>query len=510
MYHHNLRSPARSLAVSAGLGAVLVSVAAAQSGGPCLQESIPAHVAFSGPFGTIGNGRPLSSDGHRVLLQLDESHATLVEPIGPSWQPVANLTAAPGFTGTYNGVVHGDRVAFDMFSGEVGFYERGPGGWSLAQSLQTSRPVTSVLDLEDDFALVLVATAQLFVTDLVVLERTPAGWVEGANLGPFELRAIALSGRRMAIGSRPGATNPALDLYELSAGGVVQLTQSISTPPGPSAPLFGSQLALEGDRLVTTSLLDADGNGIRGSVFVYERGAAGPFQLAGRIDDPPELMSIPGVVTFGWGPRLDGDRLLVEFNVPTGGAVQTGLVVLDNGPAGWRATSILDPSLVPLDSRPSDAVMASGSLFVAAIPSIGFVRRYAVEAQQGVQICQGTAPSGPPPRLVLNGCSSASTGRLVVRGEGLRGGALFFGLARGSVVLAPGAPQTCIRSAGALGHLTPVGPNAAELIVDPALVQSVSVMFGDVLLLQAAERIVPPVGGVTVALSNAIAIELGE
>lgn len=506
--NHTVRSTIRCFEGAAALLAAAVTstgLAAAQ-GASCLVDSIPAT--------SLTYGQALATDGERVILQLTPHDVSVFERRGPTWERAADLFTPSTFSGTHSAALDGDRAAVIVGNNPVRFYERGSGSWGLAESYESPVLVTNILALDGEVMLLEVLD---FVTlpfpDVSVVVRQGNTWVETARLG-LDLfpSAISLSGRTIALGFRATMGNEWIDMVEVTLAGEVRRTQRLSPPTPFEGFGYGQFVSLDGDRLVTSAFRDVDGNGVFGALYVYERSAGGGFQLAARVDDPPSLGRIPGVAVFGTRAKLQGDRILAAVVVGTGanGPQQVGHAILEPSPVGWELVSLLDPRNEVPGSNSWSATLVGDAIFVDADGPQGVIRRFSVGTPQGVQVCAGSAVSGQVPSLSIDGCTSAAAGQLVVRASGMQTGQLLVGLARGAATVAPSGVVTCIRPAGSLGRLTPSGPGAASLAVNPALVQALPAMFGQVLLIQAYEATFTPASGFSANLSNALAIELAD
>jgi hypothetical protein len=481
------------LGAAAFLAALLSSTSTSMAqGGPCLIESIRA---MGAPY-----GRPVATDGSQVLLQLRPNSVSVFEQRGPTWARIDDLGDFPGYSGQLGGAIDGARAAIHLGSLGVDFFERGASGWAHAGTVSVTPLLSKVIDLDDDIVLLTLVDFFSLQSSVSVLVRSGGTWLQGQVLVGDALQpALALSGRTVAIAELVTQGVGWIDIFEVDAAGAFLPVQRILPPPGIDPLGFGIRVDLDGERLIASTVRDSDDNGVLGALHVYERDASGLFQYSARIEDPPIFNQIPGAIVFGEEFQIIGDRIRATGRVDSSAGIQFGQVILEQGPLGWLPVALLDPLDETPGNHSEDALLAGEALFVSASNNNAPVRRYSIGVPQGVEICAGYTPIGARPRLTIESCTSVATGTLVVRAEGLQGGPVLAGLARGSIQVAPGGGATCIRPAGSLGFLSSVGPTTSRLVVPPLLVQMLPSLLGDVMVMQAFEPVLTPIGTIELA-----------
>ncbi len=194
-----------------------------------------------------------------------------------------------------------------------------------------------------------------------VFERDSTGvWREAAKLtaepghteGSFAT-AVALDGDRALVTTSGDpaqrAYGGAAYIFERNGAGRWQRVARFTGSGGPSAGIFGSTAALDGDRaLVTASPYDPKGTG---TVYIFERDSAGVWNETGQIG---------GIESFVVHADLDGDRLLVGHS--RAGPNRSGIAVFyhRNGGGAWRRIATLVPSVPYRDGSFGTAVTLDG------------------------------------------------------------------------------------------------------------------------------------------------------
>jgi hypothetical protein len=322
-------------------------------------------VEVSGPGGAtayaiaVQRGLGLSS-----YLKADASHA------GGECGSAVAISGSTLVMGCYR-----DNVVTEGDGGAVFVFERKASGWKLAQKLVPAlnapgdRFGTSVA-IDGDVIVVGApgrSTGGTMRGAAYVFERDAAGvWSEltqvkamgGQSLDQFG-ESVAVSGDRVAVGA-PGedgsatGVNGVVDELALGAGAAYVFVRSgalyvqeayVKSADTVSLDLFGSELALFGDRLVVAATgedsagagVGADGVGVgaidSGAVYVYERSATG-WGFTTRIKGPSPSPSD----AFGAALSLRADALLVGIpgDDATGAGVGTDVAdaaALDSGAA---------------------------------------------------------------------------------------------------------------------------------------------------------------------------------
>ena len=193
-----------------------------------------------------------------------------------------------------------------------------------------------------------------------VFERDSTGWQQAAKLtadpdrteGSFAT-AIALDGDRALVTTSGDparrAYGGAAYVFEPDGTGQWQSVARLEGSGGTDAGIFGSHVALDGDRaLVTASPYDDEG---MGSVYLFERDTADTWRETERIG---------GVKSFVVHADLDGDRLLVGH--PRGGPNRSGEALFYHraGDGTWRRIATLVPSVRYRDGSFGTAVSLDG------------------------------------------------------------------------------------------------------------------------------------------------------
>ncbi|MEZ6016836.1 MAG: hypothetical protein R3F49_17085 [Planctomycetota bacterium] len=470
--------------------------------------------AFDGD--PLGPARPLAADGDRALLQLRPEEVTFLERSGPTWIEVAALPA-PDFA--LYGAQHGDLAAVgQQFGLDLNVYERVGGMWRLQEALTLPNYMGfgsfRSVEMSSDLILVRLLAGFGAMGDVIaLLERAPAGWELRGTYPTGQHIGMDVEGRVVAYGQSTSLATY-VELVEVLPGGAPRRLQRISPPAvlGPLAGLgFARELDLDGDRLAVTSRVDANGDGVPGAVLIYERDASGAFVFSAAIDNPAALGPHAGAVSFATSVQLAGGRLAVGLTFSEPLITPRGVAVYDLGSTGWVETALIMPSAAPETRFGADFVLANGEVLAAAgqvVPgqNAGLdVLRWSIGVPTGAEVCAGSASSGAVPEIALAECANLSGGELVFSAQGFTSGTLHGGLARGAYPVTPGGPQLCIRPFGLLGAWTPTGQNSGQFVVPAAVVQTLPVLAGEALLVQAWSA--APVG--STRISNALAVVLG-
>ncbi|PIE44645.1 MAG: hypothetical protein CSA45_05950 [Gammaproteobacteria bacterium] len=178
-----------------------------------------------------------------------------------------------------------------------------------------------------------------------VFEYNGTNWVERQKLtasdgaqGDIFADSVALDGDRLLIGATGADINAnysnegAAYVFEYNGTKWVE-TQKLSATDGRQGDEFGLAVALDGDRLmVGADLADANGNGSRGAVYV--------FDYRGSIwTETQKLTASDGAVydMFGRSVALDGDCLLIgaAFAAIDGNRNQGAAYVFAHDGSNW-------------------------------------------------------------------------------------------------------------------------------------------------------------------------------
>jgi hypothetical protein len=192
-----------------------------------------------------------------------------------------------------------------------------------------------------------------------ILERQVSGaWTQVANLLAFDAFAgdqfgysVALDGDRAIVGSPQdddkGSASGSAYVFERQSGGSWVLASKLVAADGAIGDFFGRAVAIDGDRVMVGSVLDDDGAGNAGSVYVYERSIGGTWSFVQKLVAPsPEADA-----RFGVELALDGDRAAIGATLDDEAALDGGEVyVFEHGFGGWSEVA----ELVAPDAAPSD------------------------------------------------------------------------------------------------------------------------------------------------------------
>jgi hypothetical protein len=174
-------------------------------------------------------------------------------------------------------------------------------------------------------------------------------WEQQARLEPedcregiFFGRAVAISGSRAAVVAyvpffSDAASNTIYIFEQDRATGTWSQTTALRQPPGPIEGVFGSSIALDGDRLLATSAGDASNPDNDGAAYVYDFDG-GAWRLSARLS--ASLGPEAGV--FGSSGALDGDRVVVSAS--TYAAEQPGTVYVfdrDSETGSWKESAFI-------------------------------------------------------------------------------------------------------------------------------------------------------------------------
>lgn len=192
-----------------------------------------------------------------------------------------------------------------------------------------------------------------------VLERQSSGaWLQVANLTAFDKFAgdqfgysVALDGDRAIVGSPQdddkGSASGSAYVFERQPGGTWQLATKLVAADGAIGDFFGRAVAIDGDRAMVGSVLDDDGAGNAGSVYVFERSGAGTWSFVQKLG----ATSPEADARFGIELALDGDRVAIGATLDDEGAVDGGAVyVFERSFGSWSEVA----ELVAPDAAASD------------------------------------------------------------------------------------------------------------------------------------------------------------
>ena len=228
-------------------------------------------------------------------------------------------------------------------AGSVYVFERFLGVWVQTAKLQASAPAAaasfgSAVDVSGDWLAVgapFDAGASSFGGRVVLFENSGGTWVHRQDLvGPATLgrlgTAVDLDGGRLAIGA-PGEAAGRVHVAERFGSVWVETAVLAPTGASPAAEL-GSDVALEGDRLLAGARSDATAAPGAGAAYVFGQVAGAWVQLQ-RL----EVASPSAGDRFGDRVDLDGGRALVGAPGEDGSAPNAGCVHAF-GPTGQTTT----------------------------------------------------------------------------------------------------------------------------------------------------------------------------
>jgi hypothetical protein len=181
-----------------------------------------------------------------------------------------------------------------------------------------------------------------------VFERGPTGWVEVARLAsPVPANNerfgsdVALDGDRIVVGAYgsdqgTGQYAGAAYVFDLGPGGW-QYSATLAAPAPAFGDLLGNDVDLEGDRVVVGMEDDENAHGGRaGSVLVFER-VAGAWGLAAELSSA----TTGAGARLGMAVDLDGDRILAGAPLAAGGPKA---LVFEFDGLSWSEVAVLQPS----------------------------------------------------------------------------------------------------------------------------------------------------------------------
>jgi len=169
-----------------------------------------------------------------------------------------------------------------------------------------------------------------------ILERDESGnWNHAAELTPDdgELgdlfgQAVALDGDTLAVGSPEhddfGSNSGAVYVFERDAAGAWELSQELFSGDIAGGDKFGVAVSLDGDRLAVGADGNNDQGGDSGAAYLFERGENGAFAQKAKLL-PSDGSSSD---LFGGAVAIDGDRIVVGARQGTGLSASTGAVYL--------------------------------------------------------------------------------------------------------------------------------------------------------------------------------------
>jgi len=147
---------------------------------------------------------------------------------------------------------------------------------------------------------------------------------------------VALDGNRIAVGAPgtngAGSDRGAIHVFDRNpATGVWTHIQELTDPAAADTDLLGMPIALDGDRIAGSALGDDGAGTDRGAVHVFDRNpATGVWTHIQELTDPAPADSD----FFGFGMALDGDRIATSSIGDDGAGTDRGAIhVFDRNPA---------------------------------------------------------------------------------------------------------------------------------------------------------------------------------
>ncbi|MFT7484580.1 MAG: hypothetical protein ACI9F9_000420 [Candidatus Paceibacteria bacterium] len=252
--------------------------------------------------------------------------------------------------------ISGKRAIASVYPNIIRFYEYGPIGWELSETVTTVGQIFFPNSVALDGNTALVSNPEATVGGLFaagrtyVYEHSGAQWTRSELIVPsttemsFYGSALAIDGERAVVGAIHAFPDMLVGDYLSRAyvfekvAGSWQLVQELM--PNPGGDFFGVSLAIEGDTLVAGASLNQLSSGpLSGSAYVYER-TAGTWQLTAQLD-PLVPVQWQG---FGESVALAGDTLFVGASNDYGGP--PGFVEVFERQAGsWQRTQHFESSV---------------------------------------------------------------------------------------------------------------------------------------------------------------------
>lgn len=260
-------------------------------------------------------------------------------------------------------------------SGAAFLFEEGPLGWSQVAQLNPALPTDgalagSAVALGVDRAVVgapdaffpLVLPGQAFVYEAA------GGWAQSAVLSSPGLTggahfgaSVAVEGDRIVVGAPGGGVGGSVHVFELQAGAWVE-TQTLQADQPEDQDLFGSDVALQGNRIVVGAEGDRFSDGVRrGALYVFEL-AGGQWTQTARLEGAAPHTSLGAAVGLD-GARIAGGADFASSGGPFPGAVW---VWVASG-AGWQLEEYLSPT--PGNDQFGGALRLEGDRLLIGAPT---------------------------------------------------------------------------------------------------------------------------------------------
>lgn len=265
--------------------------------------------------------------------------------------------------------------------------------------------------------------------EVFVYERRAGRWIlvqtftlrNEKTLGAQKLLGtnVAVEGDRIVAGA-PGAYGAAY-VYERGPEGWKHVAVLVDETPTVSD-VLGWSVAISGDTIVVgePAVGPESGKANRpGAAFVYERDAAGTWNLVREMQASDGFGGLDFGDRFGSSVAVEGDRIVVGAKTAKNGAKHDGKGYLfERDPTGsWPATETgqLLASNPKSDDLGGAAAMDGGFILLGGPLRSQGGGVYIFEVELGTRYCfQGPNATGKPARLTVTGTESASEQTLVL------------------------------------------------------------------------------------------------
>ncbi len=173
-------------------------------------------------------------------------------------------------------------------------------------------------------------------------------------------QAVAIDGNTIAIGA-PGQTNYTGAVYVFARVGTTWTQQAALAEPAPAQnKQFGYAVALNGDRLVVSSLSSDLVKYNGGAVYSFTR-TGNTWKADAKHPNPPaaRFQTYDG---FGYRLSLSGDRLAISEQQG-----ERAVFIMLHGASGW---TVEDSVTLPSDALGSSNIALDGDTLVASAPGV--------------------------------------------------------------------------------------------------------------------------------------------
>jgi hypothetical protein len=304
---------------------------------------------------TFGNSVSLWDDRALVTsiyddgIGNDSGSAYIFERQGSTWVQAIKLIASDEAEDDrygHSGAIHGDQAIVGARynqdagygSGSAYIYERQGGVWVETAYLVAATPQPNAFfgqasDIENDVAVVSASiqngAAGATQGAVHVFGKQGGNWTEtqvltasDASAGARFGSALSMDGNTLVVGARDesekGAQAGAAYVFE-SVGGVWTETAKLTAGDPEAGALFGAHVAIHGDVITATALLEDSMGADTGAVYVFERDGADWVQVAKLLPDTTAS------TLFGTA-AIWGDTILVGASFDSQLGQQSGAV----------------------------------------------------------------------------------------------------------------------------------------------------------------------------------------